>query len=117
MDTSEKRIEALKKCVKLQEYWWADGGKRLMSGDIYVKDATKGQGDILDLDLPRIDQHLEILKEKGYFWQLENMENYPDEYLVILRKRYSELFDFTAPTLEQALDQACEFVLNRVDIR
>ena len=85
MDTSKERIEALKKCKNFQKYL---GGVRLI----------------------RIDEHLEILKEKGYY--LGMFVNREDKGWVELFKESVLLKDFEAPTLEMALDLACEWALN-----
>lgn len=127
MDTSKERIEGLKKCKALQKCWWTDGGKRLMSGDIYDKKLTDPRDSKkpkherrhpLDIELPSIGELLKILKGRGWYPEMipcfKGISSGWDVYwkVQLVVNNVVEDESFEAPTLERALDQVCEWVLN-----
>ncbi len=91
MDTSKERIEALKKLPNLKEYF-----EKNHNWD------TELDSDV-DIWLPRIDQHLAILKEKG-FYPIMYKRSLFEKWWVQVWKPGILIKEFEAPTLEQALD-------------
>lgn len=97
MDESKERVDALKKCKKLCKLWF--------------KLSPKSYQDFIETGLPRIDQHLVILKEKEC--KVVNMNNIFGYWAFNLITKQSIHKDFEASTLERALDKAVNWVLTK----
>ncbi len=101
MDDSKERIEGLRKCVKLLRHF------DIVDVEDYIK-YHYGES------LPRIDQHLKILKEKEVELVMEQETKDEFEWSVsVYSNKSMYIKEFEAYTLEQALDQAVEWVLNQ----